>query len=368
MALDDALTADDVAAMLRVSRNTVYNLVKRDQLASYHVGRKMRFTRADVENYIARSARGAFASQARGAAGASFADGGAEGAPFRRERDTHEDDADTLAVPRGAATAPVEGSDVPYGDQARGGGARGPVPFVVAGNDVIGDVLANYLGGMGFAVERRYEDSYAALVSLYLGRAGAALTHLPAPSGASGNVAAVECLVPAAPIRLVRLAERQQGLIVARGNPKGIFSWKDLVRPDVRIVNRERGSGSRILLDARLATLAKTAGSRVSLSELMVRVNGYDTIATSALAMASYVERGVADAGVGPERVARQVEGVDFVPLQLEALDVALSLDPATRPASDAVTGLTRTRAFREEVAAVTGYDVRTMSRVLLER
>lgn len=367
MALDDALTADDVAAMLRVSRNTVYNLVKRDQLASYHVGRKMRFTRADVENYIARSARGTLASQARGAAGASFEDGGAEGAPFRRERAAHGDAADTLAVPREAATVPEEGGGIPYGDRP-GSGARGPVPFVVAGNDVIGDVLANYLGGMGFAVERRYEDSYAALVSLYLGRAGAALTHLPAPSGAPGNVAAVERLVPAAPIRLVRLAERQQGLIVARGNPKGIFSWKDLVRPDVRIVNRERGSGSRILFDAHLAALAQTAGSRVSISDLSARVNGYDTIATSALAMASYVERGVADAGVGPERVARQVEGVDFVPLQLEALDVALSLDPAARPASDAVTGLTRTRAFREEVAAITGYDVRTMGRVLLER
>lgn len=62
----DALTADEVAQLLRVSRNTVYNLVKRDELASYYVGRKMRVSRADVENYIARSAVSAKAAGAKG--------------------------------------------------------------------------------------------------------------------------------------------------------------------------------------------------------------------------------------------------------------------------------------------------------------
>lgn len=57
LAEGEALTADEVAAMLQVSKNTVYNLVKRDELASYHVGHKMRFTRADVQNYVARSRR-----------------------------------------------------------------------------------------------------------------------------------------------------------------------------------------------------------------------------------------------------------------------------------------------------------------------
>lgn len=78
----DALTADEVAQLLRVSRNTVYNLVKRDELASYYVGRKMRFSRADVENYIARSAVLAKAAGAKGftaGAGASGAAGPRDG-------------------------------------------------------------------------------------------------------------------------------------------------------------------------------------------------------------------------------------------------------------------------------------------------
>lgn len=97
------------------------------------------------------------------------------------------------------------------------------------------------------------------------------------------------------------------------------------------------------------------------------QVAGYEDVA-SALSMASAVERGVADVGVGAERVARQVEGVTFVPLREEFLDVALSLAPTARKASEAVGSLTKTRAFRSEVAAITGYDVTQMGRVLLER
>lgn len=327
MALDDALTADEVAALLRVSRNTVYNLVKRDQLASYHVGRKMRFTRADVENYIARATTDA--------------------APVGP--------APTGAVP---ADAPMP-MPVVSRSPIMPAGARDHAAFVIAGNDVIGDVLANYLGSMGGTVDRRYLDSYAALTSLYLGEVDAALTHLYDGATGSYNVEYVRRLVPGTPVRVVRLAERQQGFIVRRGNPKGIHGWRDLLRPDVRIINRELGSGSRVLLDEEVRALGADASEQIA---------GYANVATSGLSMASYVERGAADAGVGAERVARQVEGVDFIPMRREQLDVALALRGPARAVSETLARLVRTRALREEVSAITGYDISEMGRVLFER
>lgn len=329
MALDDALTADEVARMLRVSRNTVYNLVKRDQLASYHVGRKMRFTRADVENYIARVTVGV-----------------PEGPEASRNAmDSRPADSSVPVDSRAQTVHPL--------------GARDPKAFIIAGNDVAGDVLANYLGALGISIERRYEDSYAALAALYRGEVDAALCHLYDATTGTYNVEYVRRLVPGAPVRLVRIAARQQGLIVRQGNPKRVFGWRDLARDDVRLINRELGSGSRVLLDEELRAVGIDPFSQVA---------GYDEVATSALSMASHVERGAADAGVGAERVARQVDGVEFVPMRLECLDLALSLAPMSREAAEAASRLVKTRAFREELAAIGGYDVSETGRVLFER
>ena len=325
---DDALTADEVAGLLQVSRSTVYKLVKADELASYHIGRKMRFTMGDVENYIARSKRAKAASVAAGVRSSLAASSAAFGA------------ASAASVSPAAPSA-----------------SKGLSSFVLAGNDIAGDILANYLGSANAAVERVYEGSYNALVDLYRGVAHAALSHLYDGDSGSYNVAAVKRLVPGTPVKVVRLVRRRQGLIVARGNPKGLRTWEDLLRPGVRLVNRERGCGSRILLDEQLARLGADR----------VRIEGYEREATSALSMASFVARGGADAGIGAERVFHQVGGVDFLPLQDEWLDIVLAKLPGSERIVEAVAKLTRSRPFREEVGALVGYDASRMGEVVYE-
>ena len=325
---DDALTADEVAGLLQVSRSTVCKLVKADELASYHIGRKMRFTMGDVENYIARSKRAKAASVAAGVRSSLAASSAAFGA------------ASAASVSPAAPSA-----------------SKGLSSFVLAGNDIAGDILANYLGSANAAVERVYEGSYNALVDLYRGVAHAALSHLYDGDSGSYNVAAVKRLVPGTPVKVVRLVRRRQGLIVARGNPKGLRTWEDLLRPGVRLVNRERGCGSRILLDEQLARLGADR----------VRIEGYEREATSALSMASFVARGGADAGIGAERVFHQVEGVDFLPLQDEWLDIVLAKLPGSERIVEAVVKLTRSRPFREEVGALVGYDASRMGEVVYE-
>lgn len=325
---DDALTADEVAGLLQVSRSTVYKLVKADELASYHIGRKMRFTMGDVENYIARSKRAKAASVAAGVRSSLAASSAAFGA------------ASAASVSPAAPSA-----------------SKGPSSFVLAGNDIVGDILANYLGSANAAVERVYEGSYNALVDLYRGVAHAALSHLCDGDSGSYNVAAVKRLVPGTSVKVVRLVRRRQGLIVARGNPKGLRTWEDLLRPGVRLVNRERGCGSRILLDEQLVRLGADR----------VRIEGYEREATSALSMASFVARGGADAGIGAERVFHQVEGVDFLPLQDEWLDIVLAKLPGSERIVEAVVKLTRSRPFREEVGALVGYDASRMGELVYE-
>lgn len=325
---DDALTADEVAGLLQVSRSTVYKLVKADELASYHIGRKMRFTMGDVENYIARSKRAKAASVAAGVRSSLAASSAAFGA------------ASAASVSPAAPSA-----------------SKGLSSFVLAGNDIAGDILANYLGSANAAVERVYEGSYNALVDLYRGVAHAALSHLYDGDSGSYNVAAVKRLVPGTPVKVVRLVRRRQGLIVARGNPKGLRTWEDLLRPGVRLVNRERGCGSRILLDEQLARLGADR----------VRIEGYEREATSALSMASFVARGGADAGIGAERVFHQVGGVDFLPLQDEWLDIVLAKLPGSERIVEAVAKLTRSRPFREEVGVLVGYDASRMGELVYE-
>lgn len=325
---DDALTADEVAGLLQVSRSTVYKLVKADELASYHIGRKMRFTMGDVENYIARSKRAKAASVAAGVRSSLAASSAAFGA------------ASAASVSPAAPSA-----------------SKGLSSFVLAGNDIAGDILANYLGSANAAVERVYEGSYNALVDLYRGVAHAALSHLCDGDSGSYNVAAVKRLVPGTSVKVVRLVRRRQGLIVARGNPKGLRTWEDLLRPGVRLVNRERGCGSRILLDEQLVRLGADR----------VRIEGYEREATSALSMASFVARGGADAGIGAERVFHQVGGVDFLPLQDEWLDIVLAKLPGSERIVEAVVKLTRSRPFREEVGALVGYDASRMGEVVYE-
>lgn len=378
----ESLTADEVAQILQVSKNTVYNLVKRDELASYHVGRKMRFTRADVQNYISRARRHkartmessspsvrALCADAAGrkAVAGAWSEAGIstrEGGPLAGGGSMPQGMPSATGAPQGVANASAALQGASASQQASRATGKGSAHaaavdgYVIAGNDILGDMLANYLGAVEVPIKRVYEGSYRALIEAYYGHASAALVHLY--DGATGqyNIPAVRSLIPGQPLQVVRLAKRRQGLIVKRGNPKGLRSWKDLLQQGVRVANREKGCGSRILLDQKLLQMGASG------SEL----EGYDREFPSALTMASIVARGGADAGIGTERVYRQVEGVDFLPLQDEWLDIVLMGGPDASRVSQAIIRLARTRSFRAEMAAIAGYDTSHMGEVVYEQ
>lgn len=144
--------------------------------------------------------------------------------------------------------------------------------------------------------------------------------------------------------RLIWLARRLQGLIVAPGNPKAIASVRDLARADVRFVNRQRDSGTRILLDQLLAECAVDAGA----------IDGYETEEHTHASIAAHVASGLADAGLGIRAAATQFH-LEFVPLATERYFLAAHADLLATPEGGFLLGLIRSDAFHDIVSEFYG-------------
>jgi molybdate-binding protein/DNA-binding XRE family transcriptional regulator len=168
---------------------------------------------------------------------------------------------------------------------------------------------------------------------------------LPNLKASLGNM---ECIV-------VTFAHWEEGFIVRQGNPKKIRAIGDVAKPRVRIVNREKGSGARRLIDKQL----KANGIKPN------RVKGYRDEVLSHLDVASRIKAGLADAGIGIRSVAA-ICGLDFVPLQRERYDLVIPKDfyeslSGLRILLDTMVG----KRFRAELEALGGYDTRDTGKVV---
>jgi putative molybdopterin biosynthesis protein len=193
------------------------------------------------------------------------------------------------------------------------------------------------------------EGSYQALLGLSRGEAHIAGCHLRDNSTDHYNISWVRRLVPF-PCTLVTFAVWQQGLIVDTGNPKRIYRVEDLVRPDVNMINRQLGSGSRSLLDMCLEK-AKIP---------IVSVSGYEREAGGHVAVAMAVASGLADVGVGVEAVAAAM-GLAMIPLRQERYDLVIPDHFLNEPVVQAFLDLLHRPALRRRIEALGGYDVALM-------
>lgn len=316
MSTRDALTVEDVAGLLNISKSGVYALTKSEGIGYYKVGRKIRFTEAQVRDYMGRSARKA------------------------REPER----------PGSVALDEKRYFDLSLSRPESGG-------FIICGQDLILDILSNFLRLHGITALRAYIGSYDSLVSLYHDRVSVATAHLWDSSTDDYNIPHVRALLPGIRCTIANITYRTQGFYVARGNPKGILSWSDLARDDIRIINRERGAGSRVLLDENLKLLG-LYGSRIA---------GYEDENQSHLAVASAVGRGDADVAVGTEKIARQVDNIDFVPMKRERYDLVIKTEHIDRPEIRAMFDILRSEKFQNEFKSIGGYDISDIGRIMHE-
>jgi putative molybdopterin biosynthesis protein len=227
--------------------------------------------------------------------------------------------------------------------------------ILVAGCDPGLSVLARYAQTAGIELVLAHRNSSQALELLKAGCAHIAGTHLRDDASGDFNVPAVQRIFPKTSVAVISLAVWEQGIVAAANNPKSMRAVEDLSRPDIRIVNRETGSGSRALLDTRL----KIAGIEGS------AVQGYDSLAFGHLPAAWQVHSGAVDCCIAT-RAAARVFGLHFIPLAMERYDFALRKQSLELPRMQNLLDILYRGTFRRELEGLAGYDTRVAGHRLL--
>ncbi len=219
------------------------------------------------------------------------------------------------------------------------------------------DVLANFLKKRHphLSLSSAHVGSMGGLLALKRGEAHLAGTHLLDEETGEYNVSYIKKLLPEKHIMLVNLVYREQGLLVPKGNPKGIRGFEDLGREEVVFVNRQAGAGTRLLTDMHLKRLGIDPAG----------VKGYDREEYTHMAVAAAVLSGAADTGLAVLSAA-QALALDFIPVARERYDLAVPAEFADTPLMRALLGIIREdKEFRDQIAGMGGYDVSEMGRVI---
>ena len=229
---------------------------------------------------------------------------------------------------------------------------------VMGSHDLTLDLMSSHLrrGSSGLSLSSSHIGSLGGLIALGRGEAHVAGSHLLDEDTGIYNVSYIRRYLSAVPVVLINLVGRVQGLIVAPGNPKGIHSVEDLTRPEVSFVNRQRGSGTRVLLDYKL----KEMGSSPE------QIRGFQREEYSHLAVAAAVQGGATDVGLGILSAAHAL-GLDFVPLLNEQYDLVIPRVFYESRLLQPLLALLEDADFRREVADLGGYDTSNMGKVLAE-
>lgn len=206
----------------------------------------------------------------------------------------------------------------------------------------------------GLSIDLRYRNSIDAVAALSRGESDLAGFHVPIGDFESASVDRYGKWLDPKEYRLIHLAERTQGLFINPGNPFGIRGLDDLRRLDVRFVNRQDGSGTRMLLELMLAKHGITPSM----------VNGYENTEFTHSAVAAFIASGMADVGFGVQTAAERFK-LDFIPLQRERYFFAVSAEAIDQPKMRKVIDVMRTQGFRDSVQQLAGYDAADTGNIL---
>jgi molybdate-binding protein len=228
--------------------------------------------------------------------------------------------------------------------------------LLVAGCDPGISVLAQHAArDAGVEIVAAGCSSSQALKWLKDGKVHIAGSHLRDEATGQSNLAAVKKVFPRGGYRMVTFAVWEAGLVVARGNPRGIRGVADLARPEVTLINREAGAGSRFLLDHHLHLCGVGAD----------QVRGYRDIARGHLPAALHVYAGKADICVATSAAARAF-GLDFLPLASEQYDLVIPRRYDDLPAVRTLLDLLNRAKLRRQLQALGGYDTSCTGQVVV--
>lgn len=235
--------------------------------------------------------------------------------------------------------------------------------FCIGSHDMTLDLIAQFLAGYDRRLASANVGSQGGLVALRRGEAHLAGSHLLDPDTGEYNISYIRQYLPGVKVKVVTLVGREQGLLVERGNPKNVKSLEDLGRPGdgteaerVRFVNRQRGAGTRVLLDYQLNLLGIVPDSII----------GYNQEEYTHLGVAAAVASGRADCGLGIAAAAKALE-LDFIPLFQERYDLVIPKEYAESDLLAPLFSVLENKEFRAAVSSLPGYDVSVMGKLIVE-
>jgi molybdate transport repressor ModE-like protein len=205
-----------------------------------------------------------------------------------------------------------------------------------------------------FPVETQYRNSTDAVAALSRKECDLAGFHIPLGEFEPAATAQFARWLNPKTHCLIHLAVRSQGLFVAQGNPKGVRDISDLGKNQLNFVNRQKGSGTRMLLELILAK------NHIDPNQ----INGYDTTELTHSAVAAFIASGMAEVGFGVQTAAQRF-GLDFIPLVRERYFLALSLAALNDPVMQHVISVLQSAEYREEVNRLAGYDATETGKIL---
>ncbi|OKP97066.1 helix-turn-helix transcriptional regulator [Paenibacillus sp. P46E] len=330
MSENTSYTTEEIARLLKISKLKVYDLIKKGELPSYRVGKQMRVDLSDLEAYKQNSRSGASGSL-------TPATGLAE-AP--------------ASMPKTAL--PLQFNQT----QGHSGKAAG-VNVVITGQDMSLDILATHLERSESSARplRSYAGSLDSLIAMYHGESDIVSTHLLDGDTGEYNLPYIRRLLVGFSYIVVHMLTRSAGFYVQKGNPKGIRTWSDLQQGGIKLINRERGAGARVLLDEQLRLHGISSSG----------ISGYGNEENSHFAIAGRVARGEADVGIGTEKAAKIIDGIDFIPLIQERYDLVMLKTPEHEALIGTVIDILRSTAFKNELSSIHGYDLSETGNVIYE-
>lgn len=207
-----------------------------------------------------------------------------------------------------------------------------------------------------FRLASAHVGSLGGLMALARGQCHLAGSHLLDRETGIYNQADIRRQLHGQPVTLVRLVDREQGLMLKPGNPLNIKSFGDLTRKDVVFINRQRGSGTRVLLDYELDRLGISPAD----------IKGYDEEEYTHMSVASAVQSGRADTGLGA-RAAANALGLDFIPLGMESYDLVIPARYMEDERIQALLAVARSREFKEAALEMGGYGVEKSGEIVWE-
>ena len=226
--------------------------------------------------------------------------------------------------------------------------------FAIGSHDISMDLLSQYLSSLQRRLVSVNVGSMGGIMALKKKETHIAGAHLLHPASGEYNTPYIKELIPELNLQVITLVGRTQGLFVAKGNPKKIQDLVDLSRSDLSFVNRQRGAGTRLLLDYHLAQQKISQDS----------ITGYDHEEYTHLSAAAVIASGRADCALGIEAASYALD-LDFIPLYSERFDLLIPEEFYSSDLLSPVLGLLGDQKFKDAVAKRPGYDVSQMGQVV---